>query len=133
MARRADSRDAFRTVSAERSRAVASVLATVSDGVSDIVTAVCIRQANASDGEGASARPALSPRSAPRGSVEPRLAGTDLLLSAKDSPPDRLPCRFRLRGDEGGLLHCRQGGYLIRPHRRSESPAMDCHEGGASR
>jgi hypothetical protein len=43
-----DSRDVFRAVSkdgAGRARAVASVLASVSDGISDDATAVCIRQA----------------------------------------------------------------------------------------
>jgi hypothetical protein len=45
----ADSRDVFRAVSENwrraRGRAVASVLASVSDGVGDVATAVCIRQA----------------------------------------------------------------------------------------
>ena len=48
VARRADSRDVFRAVSkdgAGRGRAVASVLASVSDGISEVATAVCIRQA----------------------------------------------------------------------------------------
>jgi hypothetical protein len=61
-----NSRDVFRAVSkdgAGRGRPVASVLASVSDGISDVATAVCIRQAIASIGEGASARPALPPRS----------------------------------------------------------------------
>jgi hypothetical protein len=62
----ADSRDVFRTVSqtsAERGRAVASALASVSDGVSDVAAAVCIRQATPPLAKERGARPVLSSRS----------------------------------------------------------------------
>ena len=51
-----------RAPSAERGRRVACVLATVSDGVSDVRDGGVHQAGDASIGEGASARPALSPR-----------------------------------------------------------------------